>query len=113
MATIKRGSAPIHSRRGDGKGAGDDDRAGYYCVWWNRFLGRIVVERISVPSSYEATKQITPWHLAGSTRIMPAGQIGELRTYLYVCQTAADVDCDQRGDVGDREAVGRDKLLSI
>src|SRR6516165_10342969 len=43
---------------------------------------------------------------------MPAGQVGELRSYLYVCQTAADVDCDQRGDVGDRETIARDKLLS-
>src|SRR5262245_56406603 len=44
---------------------------------------------------------------------MPAGQIGESRSYLYVCQTAADIDCDQRGDVGDRETVARDKLVSV
>jgi hypothetical protein len=36
---------------------------------------------------------------------MPAGQIGEFQSYLYVCQTAADIDCDQRGGVGDRETV--------
>src|SRR5262249_53465695 len=44
---------------------------------------------------------------------MPAGQVGELRSYFYVCQTTADVDCDQRGDVCDRETVASDKLLSI
>ena len=44
---------------------------------------------------------------------MPAGQIGEFQSYLYVCQTAADIDCDQRGDVGDRETVARDKLVSV
>jgi len=44
---------------------------------------------------------------------MPAGQIGELRTYLYACQTAPDIDCDQRGDVGDRETVARNKLVSV
>src|SRR5262245_13535776 len=44
---------------------------------------------------------------------MPAGQIGEFRRYLYVCQTAADIDCDQRGDVGDRETVAGDKLVSV
>lgn len=44
---------------------------------------------------------------------MPAGQISEFRTYLYVCQTAADIDCDQRGDVGDRETVARDKQVSV
>src|SRR5262245_35827922 len=44
---------------------------------------------------------------------MPAGQVGELRSYFYVCQTTADVDCDQRGDVCDRETVASDKLLSV
>src|SRR5262245_66630168 len=44
---------------------------------------------------------------------MPAGQVGELRSYFYVCQTTADVDCDQRGDVGDSETVASDKLLSV
>jgi hypothetical protein len=44
---------------------------------------------------------------------MPAGQIGEFRSYGYVGQTAADIDCDQRGDVGDREPVARDKLASV
>jgi uncharacterized protein (DUF1786 family) len=44
---------------------------------------------------------------------MPAGQVGELRSYFYVCQTAADVDRDQRGDVGDRETVASDELLSV
>src|SRR5215813_12095309 len=27
-------------------------------------------------------------------RIVPAGQMSELRSYLYVCQPAADIDCD-------------------
>ena len=31
---------------------------------------------------------------------------------FYVCQTTADVDCDQRGDVGDRETVASDKLVT-
>src|SRR5262245_27532514 len=44
---------------------------------------------------------------------MPAGQVGELRSYFYVCHTTADVDCDQRGDVCDRETVASDKLLSV
>ena len=42
---------------------------------------------------------------------MPAGQVGELWSDFYVCQTTADVDCDQRGDVGDRETVASDKLV--
>src|SRR5262245_56623142 len=42
--------------------------------------------------------------------LMPAGQVGELWSDFYVCQTTADVDCDQRGDVGDRETVASDKL---
>src|SRR6266480_4054366 len=45
--------------------------------------------------------------------LMPAGQIGELGSYFYFCQAAADVDCDQRGDVGDRKAVACDKLVSV
>src|SRR6516225_7739589 len=45
--------------------------------------------------------------------LMPAGQVGELRSYFYVCQTTADADCDQCGDVGDRETVASDKLLSV
>ena len=32
---------------------------------------------------------------------------------FYVCQTTGDVDCDQRGNVGDRETVSRHKLVSI
>src|SRR5215468_108183 len=43
--------------------------------------------------------------------LMPAGQVGELWSDFYVCQTTADVDCDQRGDVGDRETVTSDKLV--
>src|SRR5262245_12634275 len=43
--------------------------------------------------------------------LMPAGQVGELWSDFYVCQTTADVDCDQRGDVGDRETVASDKLV--
>ena len=43
---------------------------------------------------------------------MPAGQMGELRSYFYVCQTAADVDCDQRRDVRDCEAVAGNELMS-
>src|SRR5262249_13056573 len=44
---------------------------------------------------------------------MPAGQVGELRSYFYVCQTVADVDCDQRGDIGNRETVASDKLVPV
>src|SRR5262249_20609796 len=44
---------------------------------------------------------------------MPAGQVGELRSYFEACQATADVDCDQRGDVGDSETVASDKLLSV
>ena len=44
---------------------------------------------------------------------MPAGQIRELRSYFYVCQTAPDIDCHQRRDVGDCEAVPRDELVSV
>src|SRR5262249_48751418 len=49
----------------------------------------------------------------GPTRngFTPAGQVGELWSDFYVCQTTADVDCDQRGDVGDRETVASDKLV--
>src|SRR5215471_5185333 len=43
--------------------------------------------------------------------LMPAGQVGELWSDFYVCQTTADVDCNQRGDVGDRETVASDKLV--
>src|SRR5215471_726431 len=43
--------------------------------------------------------------------LMPAGQVGELWSHFYVSQTAANVDCDQRGDVGDRETVASDKLV--
>src|SRR5262249_52141700 len=42
-----------------------------------------------------------------------AGQVGELRSYFEACQATADVDCDQRGDVGDSETVASDKLLSV
>src|SRR5262249_14319283 len=45
--------------------------------------------------------------------LMPAGQVGELRSYFYVCQTVADVDCDQRGDIGNRETVASDKLVHV
>jgi len=43
--------------------------------------------------------------------LMPAGQVGELWRDFYVCQTTADVDCDQRGDVGNRETIASDKLV--
>src|SRR5436309_72526 len=39
--------------------------------------------------------------------------MGELWSYFYVCQTASKVDCDQRRDVGDCEAVPRDELVSV
>jgi hypothetical protein len=38
--------------------------------------------------------------------------MGELLSYFYVCQTAADVDCDQRCDVRDCEAVAGNELMS-
>jgi hypothetical protein len=41
------------------------------------------------------------------------GQIRERRRYFYVCQTAADIDCHQRRDVGDCESVPRDELVSV
>src|SRR5262245_2881152 len=44
---------------------------------------------------------------------IPAGQVGEPRRNFYVRQTTADVDCDQRGDVGYRETVSGDELVSI
>jgi hypothetical protein len=39
--------------------------------------------------------------------------MGEFWSYFYVCQTACDVDCDQRSDVGDCEAVAGDELMSV
>jgi hypothetical protein len=38
--------------------------------------------------------------------------MGELWSYFYVCQTAAYVDCDQRRDVRDCEAVSGNELMS-
>ena len=42
----------------------------------------------------------TPRH-----KVVPAGQIGELRSYFNVCQRAADVNCDQRRNISDCVAV--------
>jgi hypothetical protein len=39
--------------------------------------------------------------------------MSEPRSYLYVCQTASNVDCDQGGNVGDRKTVGRNELMSV
>src|SRR5262249_17831885 len=46
-------------------------------------------------------------------RIVPAGQMSKLRSYLYVCQRAADIDCDERSNIGDREAVAGNKLMPV
>src|SRR5215510_3646614 len=45
--------------------------------------------------------------------IVPAGQMSNLRSYLYVCQPAADVGCDKRSNIGDREAVAGNKLMPV
>ena len=37
--------------------------------------------------------------------------MGELRSYFDVCQASSDVDCDQRSDVGNREAVAGNELM--
>ena len=39
--------------------------------------------------------------------------MSKLRSYLYVCQPAADIDRDQRSDVGDREAITSNKFVSV
>ena len=39
--------------------------------------------------------------------------MSKLRSYLYVCQPAADIDRDQRSDVSDREAITSNKFVSI
>jgi hypothetical protein len=39
--------------------------------------------------------------------------MSKLRSYLYVCQPAADIDCDKRGNIGDREAVAGNKLMPV
>jgi hypothetical protein len=43
---------------------------------------------------------------------VPAGQIGELRSYFNVCQRAADVDCDQRPNIRDCVAVAGNELIT-
>ena len=37
----------------------------------------------------------------------------KLRSYFDVCQTAAEVDGDQRSDVGNGEAVAGNELMSV
>jgi hypothetical protein len=49
----------------------------------------------------------TPRH-----KVVPAGQIGELRSYFNVCQRAADVDCDQRRNISDCVAVAGNELIT-
>ena len=39
--------------------------------------------------------------------------MSKLRSYLYVCQPAADIDRDQRSDVCDREAITSNKFVSV
>jgi hypothetical protein len=50
----------------------------------------------------------TPRH-----KVVPAGQIGELRSYFNVCQRAADVDCDQRRNISDCVAVAGNELITL
>src|SRR5271169_3413756 len=44
---------------------------------------------------------------------VPSAQMDELRSYFDVCQTVAEVDRDQRSDVGNREAVAGNELMSV
>jgi hypothetical protein len=44
---------------------------------------------------------------------VPAGQMGKLWSYLYLCQTATNIDCDQRSDVGDGEAVAGNESMPV
>jgi hypothetical protein len=60
---------------------------GYTLLWANLAFGQLVL-------FVAVVKQIAPWHLSTRNGLMPAGQVSELRSYFYVCQTAADVDCD-------------------
>ena len=39
--------------------------------------------------------------------------MSQARSYLYVCQTEAEIYRDQGRDVGDSEAVARNELLSV
>ena len=39
--------------------------------------------------------------------------MSKLRSYLYVCKPAADIDCDKRSDIGDRKAVAGNKLMPV
>jgi hypothetical protein len=39
--------------------------------------------------------------------------MGQLWGYLYFRKTAAEVDRDQRSDVGDREAITSNKFVSV
>jgi hypothetical protein len=59
----------------------------------NGFLGPLVRTSFSLherPARGKSRRGTWP----ARDGLMPAGQIGELRSYLYVCQTAADIDCD-------------------
>ena len=44
---------------------------------------------------------------------VPAGQMGKLWSNLYLCQTAANIDCDQRSDVDDGEAVAGNESMPL
>ena len=35
------------------------------------------------------------------------------RSYVYVCETAAEIDRDEGRDIGDSKAVARDELMSV
>lgn len=39
--------------------------------------------------------------------------MSKLRSNFYVRQPPADIDCDQCGNIGDREAVAGNKLMSV
>jgi hypothetical protein len=39
--------------------------------------------------------------------------MGKLWSNLYLCQTAANIDCDQRSDVGDGEAVAGNESMPL
>ena len=39
--------------------------------------------------------------------------MGELGSYFYISKTSAQVDCDQRRDVGNRETVAGNELMSV
>ena len=56
---------------------------------------------------------LTPWRLDGSTLARASGSNTRAWSYFYVCQTAPDIDCHQRRDVRDCEAVPGDELVSV